>query len=123
MILDTTFLIDLLRNEQAAVTLSKTIEQKEILKISTVTVFEIHQGLRESSQNVEALFDDLILLSFDKKTAIKAGEIVRHLRKEGIIIDPEDAMIGATALLQHEPLVTRNTKHFSKIPELKIVKY
>ena len=53
----------------------------------------------------------------------KAGKISGSLRARGREIDREDCIIGATALLNDEPVVTRNRKHFERIDGLDIETY
>lgn len=38
-------------------------------------------------------------------------------------IDAIDSMIAAIALLENEPLLTRNTKHFTRIKGLRVESY
>lgn len=45
------------------------------------------------------------------------------IENEGEIIDIEDIMIGAIAKRNNETIITRNKKHFEKIPGLKIASY
>ena len=63
------------------------------------------------------------MLNLDKDSAILAGKIEANLIKKGEIIDLEDIMIGAIAIINDETLITRNIKHFSKIKNLKIQSY
>ena len=44
-------------------------------------------------------------------------------RSEGEPIDPEDRMIAAAAISTGTPLLTRNARHFSRIPQLRIETY
>jgi predicted nucleic acid-binding protein len=53
----------------------------------------------------------------------KAGKISGKLLTRGEEIDREDCIIGATALLNDEPILTRNVDHFSRIDGLEIETY
>jgi predicted nucleic acid-binding protein len=53
----------------------------------------------------------------------KAGKISGTLISRGEEIDREDCIIGATALLSDEPVVTRNSDHFERIDGLAVEAY
>ena len=74
-------------------------------------------------ENINKLLASLIILDFDKESAFLAGKIDFKLRSEGNIIQIEDIMIAAIAIKNNEVLITRNAKHFAKIPKLKIGGY
>jgi predicted nucleic acid-binding protein len=38
-------------------------------------------------------------------------------------VDTMDLLIAAAAVLEEAPLVTRNTRHFAKVPGLRVVGY
>ncbi len=38
-------------------------------------------------------------------------------------IDAMDLLIGTAAVIDGAPLITRNTRHFSKLPGLQVVEY
>lgn len=58
-------------------------------------------------------------LSFSYKEAMKAGDLIHHLHSIGQPIGIEDIMIAAIALCNGLTVVSANTKHFSRIPDLK----
>lgn len=125
MILDTCFLIDLFANRQEAVNLAKELELKEIIKTTSINVFEIYRSLNKKDKldEIEKIFESIIVLNLDKKSAKLAGEISQELAKSGMEIDPEDCMIGAITILANETLVTRNIKHFSRIKKINLKLY
>ncbi|MFH1978590.1 MAG: PIN domain-containing protein [Candidatus Aenigmatarchaeota archaeon] len=127
MILDTSFIIDLLRNNKEAVEKAKELDKMfEPALTTTVSVFELWQGLKESGSekgNIRNLLTSLGILSFDLESALLAGDIQRELVKKGDMIEPEDSMIAGIVLKNNETILARNVKHFRKIPELKIETY
>lgn len=107
MILDTSFLMDLLRSKNESAK-SKAIEldQKLITKaVSSITVMELWNGTLKSSNSER-----------EKKK-------VDELSSAGKIIEIEDMMIAATAISKNEPLLTRNVEHFKKIKNLNVENY
>jgi tRNA(fMet)-specific endonuclease VapC len=51
------------------------------------------------------------------------GRIHRHLQDNGRLIGANDIWIAATALAHGMPLVTRNEKHFRRVPDLRVLSY
>ncbi|MBS3919124.1 MAG: PIN domain-containing protein [Deltaproteobacteria bacterium] len=94
---------------------------------STICVMELRFGAlkRGSSPSLWPRIEQNILpkvriLSFTYKEAIKAGELISHLYSSGQLIGIEDIMIGSIALCNGLTVVSANTRHFSRIPDLKI---
>lgn len=129
MLLDSTVLIDLLRGYKPTIEKIKYLEEEcEPLVTTTITVFEIIQGIpknvsEKKMEEVENLFKTLNVLPFDIDSANNAGEIQRTLKNSGKIIDPEDAMIAGIAKKHNEPILTRNLKHYQRIKEIKTKGY
>jgi predicted nucleic acid-binding protein len=128
IMLDTDILIDYLRRkpQPEAVEIFKGIEKRYYeAYVSSITVFEIYRGARLSPKPEKAmdaaqnLFNDLIILSFNEQTAINASEIYVQLEKQGLPLEIRDVFIGAQARITRLLLITKNTKHFERIPELK----
>lgn len=53
-----------------------------------------------------------------ESVAVRAGDLLAHLAAGGEPIGVEDVLIGATALDHRLRLVTRNIRHFRRIPGL-----
>ena len=131
MILDTTFIIDLLRGGDSKVK-EKTdeLDIKFVVKaISSVTIMELWRGAMQSihqekeKKKIEELLQSLIIYPFGEMEAKKSGEIEADLIRKGKIIDLEDVMIAGTALIRNEKILTRNTKHFESIHGLNVEDY
>lgn len=130
MIADTSFLVDLIQGRRKAGTKLQKLAQRGIpVDLTVITVFELWSGLYQSG-NYQKEYRKIVetirqkrILGFDTKTAKAAGEIEGKLRKKGLKIQAEDAMIAGIALIHNERLLTRNIKHFSFIPKLKLEKY
>ena len=131
MILDTTFLIDIIRGKDEKVK-QKCIylDNKFITKsISTITLMELCRGAemnlnsKKEKKKVIELIESLLIHPFNVKEAKKAAEIESFLIKKGQMIDLEDIMIAATAITRNESVLTRNVEHFNRIPNLKVDSY
>nr|CBH39031.1 conserved hypothetical protein, containing PIN domain [uncultured archaeon]CBH39338.1 conserved hypothetical protein [uncultured archaeon] len=125
MILDTTFLIDLMKEDPTAVKKLKELERDKITQnIAALTLYELYVGIMLSTKpekEKRKVLDTLAsmnILDLNAKSAAKAGEVQGKLIREGKMIDPEDAMIAGIALLNNEIVLTKNVEHFSRIRAL-----
>ena len=80
-------------------------------------------GSRDSARR-QAQFEQLLatveVLAFDSSIARRAAEVRRDLEQRGEGIGPMDTLIAATALAHNATLVTRNTREFGRVRELKV---
>ena len=131
MILDTSYLIDLLRgkNENVIKKANELDNRFTIKSISSVSVMELWRGALQNldsaaeKKKVNELINSLNILSFTSEVAKKAGEIEAELIKNGNMVDLEDIMIAATAMTRNEKVLTRNIQHFSRISGLALESY
>lgn len=128
MIFDTTFVIDILKGDSAAIAYLESLEKTSESRIVTaVTIHELWRGLgsinRKEQENILGILQALPVLPLDFESAKISGGIDRKLSDEGISIDPEDAMIAGIAIKHNQKLLTRNIKHFSRIRDLKVETY
>lgn len=129
MLLDTTFLVDVLRGENGVAERERDLDDRGVGTISSVSVMELWEGIQraEASENeraaVEQLLTGLSEASFDRETAKRAGALNVELADRGEPIDVEDVMIAATALERDDPVLTRNDGHFERIDALDLETY
>lgn len=130
MILDTSFVVDLLRGRDAAVSrLQDVRDRRRPQKVSAVTVLELYEGVRRaqrSSDEGQVVLDVLAskaIVPADGEIMRRAGEISGDLHVDGSPIDREDCIVGATALSEDEPVVTGDVAHFERIANLDVVGY
>ena len=130
MIQDTSFIIDLLRGDKNAIQLLDIIEKEaRPEKVSSVTVLELYEGVARSQtpdskqQRILDILETQHVVSADHTVMRKAGKISGELISDGQRIDREDCIIAATALLNDEPVITRNTNHFERIANLEVRSY
>ena len=134
-LLDTTFLIDLMkeakrsRSGPATQKLDELTRQRDPLRIAIFTVGELFVGVtkgtqphreRQAVEKCLALFD---ILPFARPTAEIFGTPVGKLEQQGQTISDMDALIASVALEHGERLVTRNVKHFARIAGLVVEGY
>lgn len=96
------------------------------LAISAITLAELEYGVAKSihqDKNRLALatfITPLHILPFDAELCRTYAELRATLETHGTPIGPYDMLIAAHALHVKCPLVTNNTREFSRIPKLKI---
>lgn len=129
MILDSTFLIDVLRGSGDVAELISDLDASGTAFVSAVTTMELFEGIHLADATerertaVEELLTDANEIAFDRDCAIRAGRISADLSSSGESIGVADVMIGATALVHDRPVVTRNVDHFERIEGLEVVSY
>ncbi len=98
----------------------------ESIHISSITQAELIFGAEKSerrSANVAKLSDflaHLTVLPWDSEAALQYGKLRTQLERAGTPIGNMDMLIAAHVLSLRAKLVTNNTKHFEKIPRLKL---
>jgi tRNA(fMet)-specific endonuclease VapC len=94
--------------------------------ISSVSLYEIEVGIAKSEQPTKRRrqFDTFVavvsVLPFDRSAARAAATVRVDLQKRGLPIGPLDNLIAGVALAHRATLVTRNTREFSRVPNLAI---
>ncbi len=127
MILDTTFVIDLMKNRQNAIEKTAELEKKqEPVFITSVTIFELWHSLdaknKEKREKLEKFTESFEQFALNNESTKKGGEIHLNLISRGIRIDPEDSMIAGIAIKNGQTLLTRD-EHFARVKGLRIETY
>lgn len=130
MILDTTFIIDVLRGSGRVLEWEEKFDKgKEEPLVSAITVMELWEGALRSEKTkeelgkMEELLKGLSSINFDPEDGKTSGELRASLAEGGTPIDVEDIMIGATALNSNQKVLTRNPEHFERIEGLSVETY
>jgi tRNA(fMet)-specific endonuclease VapC len=125
-VVDTDICVDALRGLPRAIDGLAALEDVGPLAVSAVTAHELWQGAfaardtEGSAAAVARFLSAFNVLSFDQEVAHKGGWLAAKLRADGHPIGDLDTMIAATALLHGATLVTRNTRHFRRVPGLRL---
>ena len=128
-LLETTFLVDLLRGKAGAAELLDELEGRgEPLFVSSPTVMELWKGVLECGiqsrerTKVDEILSAIPILPFESPDAKRTAEILFELSGRGTPIEVQDAMIAGMAISRGETVVTRDA-HFARIPGLRMLKY
>jgi tRNA(fMet)-specific endonuclease VapC len=97
------------------------------LATSAVCVAELRFGTARHPQGAALweriageLLARLTILAVGQPEAVRAGDLLAGLEARGERIGIEDVLIGATALEVGLKVVTRNVRHFQRIPGLAV---
>lgn len=125
--LDTDICIYVIKNKsRALVQKFKTVLQKQVIGISSITYAELQFGIQNSAKindNQFALAEFLVPLQtfdFDEKAGIQFGRMRRKLQLSGTPIGPYDMLIAAHALSLQATLVTNNEREFKRVDGLHV---
>lgn len=129
VVLETSFLIDFLRNQHDAVLFMQQLQSQDSwIYVTSPTVMELWRGALQSHLvekekiKINNLLSKLAVLDFDNSSAKQTAEIMHDLKNQGAPINLADAMIGAIVFMHSEVLVTHD-EHFARIPGLRVLKY
>jgi predicted nucleic acid-binding protein len=122
--LDTTFLSDILRQDEAAVrTLARLAKSDQRHVTTSLNAAELYQGAASSRKGtkmrleIAELLDGLVVLPMDREAAKLFGTLAADLASRGTPSPFMDLMIAATLLAHGETtIITRNVKDFDRIP-------
>ncbi len=129
MLVDSTFLNDLVREEDAAVaTLDELIADTTPVVLSPLTVFEVGVGLRGDAAGLRERFqgvvDDMETVPLGQEQAERALSIQRRLYDRGEPIGAVDVLLAGTAATLSDPRVlTRNTDEFARVNNITVESY
>ena len=69
----------------------------------------------------KAVLRRLVVVELSEAASEEAGKLLAMLESKGERIDFRDILIAAISKTQEMALVTRNTEHFLRIPDLEIL--
>jgi len=127
MIVDTSFVLDIIDDLDAALDKERELESQSVpLVIPTMTVLELYVGVgkvattREEHQRVEAVLDSYPLVDMTPSISRRAGRLLGERMADadgddGPGIGKGDAVIAATALERDEAVLAGDS-HFGSIP-------
>jgi len=126
---DTTVWIDFFRDQPTpeVQTLEQLIEIREDICVCGLILTEVLQGIRNDADYTLTLsrFETFLFLPMNQHTFVKAAELYRQLRRQGITVrNTVDCMIAAVAIEHDIPLLhkDRDFKPLAEFCGLKVVK-
>ena len=125
-LLDTDTCVAIIRKRPARVLQRLKQQPPGTVGVSAITVGELSTGAAKSIQperNAEALVQFLLPLeihTFDYGAAQAYGSLRVALEQQGAPIGSMDVLIAAHAVSLDLTVVTHNTRHFAKVPGLRL---
>ena len=128
--LDTTFLIDFLKNDKSAVDKASEIKE-DALVTTSINIFEVLLGIyrknepsRDEMEKFIRLISNFDILHFDMESSFTASKITADLIRQGREIDAMDCLTAGAMLSKNcNTIVTRNKEHFQRIKGVKVEGY
>lgn len=123
---DTDFLIAYLQNDSDAIKKLEDLQDADDATAITTTInaAELWKGVYRSAEKqkeiakVERLLDSLELITLDRESARMVGELDAAIKSNPI--GESDLIIASIALANKQVLITKNRKHFERIPGLQV---
>lgn len=100
-----------------------------MLVTTRFNVAELYVGAERSGNRqaeyarISELLQDFTVLDFTDDAARVFGQIQAHLMRLGTVIGRMDVLIAATALVGGHCIITSNSRHFERIPALRVIVY
>lgn len=122
-LLDTDIVIEYLKGTRRAVELVNGL-RAEGLAISLVTYGEVYEGVyfgtsvSSAERGFRTFLRDVDVLQLNRAMMRRFGQLRGALRRSGLLIPDPDLLIAVTALHHDLVLVTRNVRHFERVPDL-----
>ncbi|WP_254544554.1 PIN domain-containing protein [Halomarina pelagica] len=123
MLLDSTFLIDLIdRDPDAKAKLDELAEASTPVAFSVLTAFEVGVGLHgtDERERYERIVAAMTVVPLGRAATRRAISIQRTLRSRGEEIGSVDALIAGTAAERDENVLTRNVDEFERVGEIAV---
>jgi tRNA(fMet)-specific endonuclease VapC len=120
MVADTDVLIDFLQGaEPAARRIGRELEHQALVT-TVITRLELLAGARYDRQRhlIGELLSALPCLPLDEVAADRAAAVRQTLVADGVDIGMGDSLIAGIVLVHRGILLTRNRRHFERVPEL-----
>jgi predicted nucleic acid-binding protein len=128
LILETTFLVDIERETVRAhdgpahALLARHARHR--LYITPTVAGELAAGTSMSDRTRwETFIAPFHVLPLDREVCWHYGNAFRFLQANGLLIGANDLWIAAAGLAHDVPVVSRNTRHFERVPGLSVVSY
>ena len=124
--LDTDHCIELLRGKDSVLSKLKSLDDDIEIEVytTTITAAELFYGAyrmpnpEQRMQEVNAFLSDMEVLDLDLGAARIYGRLKAELTRRGELLADNDLFIASIALSRNLTLVTHNTHHYERIPNL-----
>ncbi|MDD9884543.1 MAG: type II toxin-antitoxin system VapC family toxin [Gammaproteobacteria bacterium] len=105
----------------------KVITLDRLFAIAFITVGEMYFGAEKNQwgekrrKELETVLRNYVVIPYDHQIARCYGRVLVERKKQGKLVEPNDAWVAACAVWHNVPLVTHNAKHFKNISGLQMI--
>jgi len=125
--LDTDFIVALLRRRpEADDRLEEYARRGQSVSTTTITACELYRGACRSRDRekevakVSSILRSVKLLTLTNESCMVFGQLSSHPELATQPLSDLDLLIASIVLTANETLVTKNVRHFSRVPNLKL---
>lgn len=124
-LIDTDWVIEYLKGREP-VTQTLSDLAHDGLAISILTYGEVYEGIyfgqnpQDNEQSFQSFLRGVNIVPLTQAIMRQYANIRGTLRKKGLLIGDIDILIAATALEYDLTLLTSNTRHYERIPDLQL---
>ncbi len=125
-LVDSDYLIDAFAGIPAALRTLERLGEAGPAAVSIVSHGELFEGAFGAPdpaarlRDLRVLLEGFVTLPLTDPVMEEFGRLRASLRRRGLLIPDLDLLIAATTLTRDLTLVTRNRRHFERIPDLKL---
>ncbi|MEM3088948.1 MAG: type II toxin-antitoxin system VapC family toxin [Candidatus Nitrosotenuis sp.] len=122
--LDTDFLIELARkNPTVQDKLVEFAKKGEVIYTTTISIAEFYAGIYSSrkgwsEERAKRFFDSFATITLDNESARMCGKLMAIMKSN--TIGDSDLIIASIVVSNNQTLITKNKKHFERVPGLRI---
>jgi len=129
---DTAFVVDLLREQRRGIIGPAHTKLQQLgetpVQLSFFVVCELEAGAAlhhgdEERQRVIRICEQFEIVYPDERFAPVYGATLAELKRQRVTVATMDLLIGVQALVDNDTVITRNLRHFRKIPNLQVEDY
>lgn len=122
VVLDSDVAIDHARGVSGVTDILLSLMREDRLVTTVTTIFELERGriAGKSWDRLMNLVNRIPVLHLTPPVARRAGQLAFELDRKGMAVAMGDLLIAALTLSQDAHLLTRNVRHFNRIPGLRL---
>ena len=121
VILDTSVLVDFIKNKDDAVSFIGNLSAKYELCTTDINIFELYYGAylsRQTDKNIAAIkgvINTIVIFNTTPESMEISARILADLDKKGQKIELKDVLVAGICLVNSCPIATYNKKHFERL--------
>ena len=126
VILDTNFMVDLLRKKKGCLQVTEELEGRDTeLYTTAINAYELRLGALKLSKvkETDSFLRDIEVLPVDLAASIATSNLQHELSRKGQLLEHRDALIAGTAIANNIVTIVSNDTDFKKVEKIEILTY